>query len=259
MDKKILTLFAYRDNPSGKGASFIPNGAEIKEKYKTEMESKEEDIKCRWYKVKDKTLYCHIKLPSKSLSSLMYDVVFEFNLVGIEEYFDGKSIGSIPFKFFSNCPSFTYTYANVFDEYKLIINWLKNKYETEVFKYDPDIRNGYKIISYEKSMYISTLYILDGRDRLDVTLSMATELRNTSEIYSLINTSDYIMATYKIEKKKSDDANKKEKYNQPKEIKKSVDQSIDYRTKKTHTTNSTKSKKSTTSSTSKTSKSTKRF
>lgn len=210
---EIFNLINYSSNPSGKGSAIIANQKDLKEKYQNTLTNLENDIKIKWYKLKNSTLICHILLPSTSIENIKYDILFSFKVDNLDSL-NAKTLNYIPMQVFSNCPSFTYTYAYTFNKNNLLIPWLKNKIPTKVLSKNSQVRNKYNIISYEKSLYLSTLFLLDGRTNLSIIKQIAIPINDVKQLTTSINRSDYIVDLYNFEKEKiKTQETKKEKSN----------------------------------------------
>lgn len=195
MKKDGFTLKSYIDNPFGKSmGSIAGNQNAIKENYMNQMLAIESMIAIKWYMIKDKTFIAHIKIPSsneKSSQKIFYDVIFEFDISNLT---NEVSINNLPLKVYSNCPSFTFTYARVFWDSNLVPKWIKGKFNKAVFKHNPSERNVNKMIGYEKSLYMSGLFLLrNQRNMITVIKSMAMQLSNYSVILTDTKSSDEIM------------------------------------------------------------------
>lgn len=189
---EAFTLRNYYQNPLGKGASVISVSTQ-KKIYEKEFPIIESRIRIKWFKTK-KSLIAHIFFPSRSVE-LEYDVIMEFDIRDITPA--SHSIDILPVRVFSNCPSFSYTYANVFNHKDILCPWLRSKYNKTIFKKLPKIRNPYQIISFERSLYLSAMYLLShGRHRLQGIMAIAQPIKNTSPIISEIRTQEEIEASY---------------------------------------------------------------
>ena len=181
----------------GAGTSIMPSQA-IKDKYNKEFSDVRSRIKCYWYSVEDSYI-AHVIIPSSSTEGLAYDVVFEFGDIS-----NSRDIKDNKIRVFSNAPSFIYTYAKVFKDQGILIDWLEDKYTDKVLTLDPTTRNRYKLVSYEKSLYLACLYIASNR-----SISLSAKM-NT------IVFSDYAQVSSRIKsektlKNKRDRIKKKEK------------------------------------------------
>lgn len=189
----------------GKGSSVVSLN-EVKGRYRDELGRYENDrnfnkeIRMKTYIKGTRFLLVHFKFPSKSVD-IEYDVVFEFDLKTFDAMPD--RFDNLNFRVFSNCPSFMYTYAFVFDAQEKLIPWLKSRFDKEVFKKKPTTRNPYQIQGIERSIYICGLYLLSGgRNNVRFLLSTATKLDNPTFLENNIKTQDYIMSKYNYLKKK---------------------------------------------------------
>lgn len=194
-----MNLIQYLNNPAGKGSAVIPS-SDIKANLNNQFEKLRDLMKMEIY-IKDKLLIYKIDIPSRSIEGVFYNVIIEYNLKDIPGNI--TNINEIPFICFSNCPSFIFTYAYVFNKNKLLCTWLKDKYTNEVLTKIPDTRNHYKIISFERSMYLALKYIsLLGRNKLDRIPFLAHKITSLDEIKRYISSETEIMAKYNGGKKK---------------------------------------------------------
>ena len=197
-----LTIKEYLENPAGKGSTiFGGNLTQQKEEYKRKLQAVEAiGIKYGWYKVKDKFLYCHLLIPSVSFNShkLYYDVVLEFN-VAANDQFNGN-LKESPMRVFSNMPSFVFTFAYTFNKNNLLIPWLKDKYPSAVFNSDSEVRNPYHIITFEKSLYLSLLYLSANRLSYGTVMALATEIKDFSSLKLKVQSSDAVLNKYNMYK-----------------------------------------------------------
>lgn len=211
-----LTIKSYLTNPTGKGATIIPGSNQIKQEYIKQLSELKPRITLKWYLYKN-YLIGLIRLPSRSCMGLKYDVIIEID-TSDKEKFDGKTINNFPIRVFSNCPSFSYTYANVFNQANILIPWLRNKYQKSIIKDAPDTRNPYHIVGYERSLYISLLYISsESRNLYNDIKNIAMKINTLTDLQNAVYTQEYIERTYKElkEKAKKDEAKKKETLNKP--------------------------------------------
>lgn len=160
-----------------------------------------------WYTLEDKYYIAHIKIPSRSIEKLFYDVLIEIDKSSIPE--SSTIINGGNARVFSNCPSFIFTYAKVFDDKGDLIPWTKGKYNTEIFTNDPVKRNPMKISSYERSLYFAIKFITSGGRNYKKQIGLRIHKVNShTELLSLIKSSDDILHEYQIKKKKQEDQKK---------------------------------------------------
>lgn len=181
----------YIQNPMGKGSAIIPN-PETKEKMKLEYEKIRNIITLNRYVLDNRYLIYFLLIPSTSSMVIRYNVVIQFDLEEnkLNNY---ENIDFLNFLCYSNCPSFVFTYANVFNNRNMIIPWLKSKYNKEVFT-NSKIRNRYEVIGYEKSLYLSFLYILSNRRNIiNEFIQNALPVKSFNKISREVLSSDEIM------------------------------------------------------------------
>lgn len=157
------TLKEFLDNPMGKGSTAIANRNLIRDdldrRYKKLLKDNK-DFKHTVY-VEGHDYYFHFLIPSESERENTYDVIILLTEEDDNLKYD-NFLYRYKVKFFSNCPSFTYTYAHVAFKYDRLINFLSKKYDKEVIKSAPVIRNPGEILNYEKSVYFACKYLIDN-------------------------------------------------------------------------------------------------
>lgn len=206
-----MKILSYLTNPMGKGSSVLMLG-ESKKLLDSQYDRLYPKMSIIWYKINNSGYIAHIKVPSNSVDNLFYDVLIEFTIESIE---NGTSIafGDEPVKVFSNCPSFTFTYAYVFNKNNELIDWCRSKYSKEIIIKEPEKRNPYKIINYEKSLYFAIKFLTTGgRNYRSKIKTQALNITNYSKIYNQIKSSDKILEEYsskKTEVKSKNDITKK--------------------------------------------------
>lgn len=150
-----MKIIDYLSNPYGKGSAFINRKiiyANLMDKYNSLI--KKNKIFTTFIYKDGPNYYCHIRIPSESIENMTYDVIiFIKHSSSIIRYNE--------FKVFSNCPSFVFTYAYVFNKNKMLIDFLKNQFDDEVLSEDPTIRNPNKVLGFEKSIFYALNYLID--------------------------------------------------------------------------------------------------
>lgn len=204
MKYQLQTLKNFYDNPMGKGSTAIPN-RKITIDF---MESKyyrltnKKDITCRVY-IHEEFYYFHLLIPSDSDDlNIHYDVVIKFCPANKHSKFD-NFLNNYYVKFFSNCPSFTYTFAYVYMNNGLLIDELKGRYRDEVLTQKPNIRNRSGLINYDKSIFYACKYILDHKHLLNKMRLQSEQVRKPIEfLFKNIRNTDKIELEYAKENKK---------------------------------------------------------
>lgn len=237
----------YIQNPMGKGSAIIPN-PEIKNKMRLEYEKVRNKITINRYVLDNRYLIYFLLIPSTSSTMIRYNVVLQFDLEEnkISNY---ETIDFLNFLCYSNCPSFIFTYASVYNNQNMLIPWLKSKYSKEVFM-DSKVRNAYKLIGYEKSLYLSFLYILSNRRNvINEFMQNSISVKSPNKIIREVLSSDEIMRLYnKSKTKEKEDKEKKNPHliadiGEIKSIKRR-ERSIDSKIEKTKKINKIKKSKS---------------
>jgi hypothetical protein len=205
----LPTLKEFLDNPMGKGSTAIPNRQLIKDDLNKRYKelTKKKKISHKVYKRGD-DYYFHMKIPSESERDNTYDVVLLFTIEDDKDLKYDNFLNRYYVKFFSNCPSFTYTFAQVFNQYGFLIKELGGKYNNIVLNNEPIIRNPGQIVSFEKSIYFAALYVNDSfilKNKLH--LNQNSESYDKTKFVNSIRNTD----TIELEIKKANNELKKRK------------------------------------------------
>ena len=205
-----MTLIEYITNPMGKGNSVFPDRA-IKLKFDEEYRALVNRFKISWYIASNNHFIALVQVPSHSLTDLVYTVVLDFDGNSISDA--ELTINHADMKVFSNCPSFSYTYAYVFYKKGYLCNWLSSKYDNQILMERPESRNANRIIYYERSLYLAIKYILDkGYNRINRIKTLGNPTKSVKELTTQIASQKDKDEEYKRkEKLKSDIANKEKK------------------------------------------------
>lgn len=194
-----MTISQYLKNPYGKGSSFAPARKQIEDLEKQFRELQDKIIS-KIYKYRDYVIY-HVVIPSYTRDDVTYDVIVEVQLQNLHE--GAATVEDLDFKVFSNCPSFIFTYANVFHSNKLLCDWLMNKYNAEVKKNLPIYRNRYGVIGFERSLYLTFRYLhVFNRTSLAVIQTAGIKLGNRNIIINSVRSQEQIMDKVKSKIKK---------------------------------------------------------
>lgn len=232
MPKKQKVNFKdFIATPYGKGVTAINNRSlrqELESRYRG-LDNYGKSLKVdKVYKHND-SYYIHILVPSESERQNFYDVVVKFIPNAVTKSTKPRFIFNYDMELFSNCPSFTYTFAHVYKKFGILCDELIDKYDDEVFKNKPEIKNPYFIINYDKSIYFA-LYFLD-RNMSYLTVANLEYLSRTNSLKTLIKNvrstkeikKDYDDAVFELKKQKEEKENVKN--NIKKEINKKISNS----------------------------------
>ncbi|MBP5595713.1 MAG: hypothetical protein J6Y02_10050 [Pseudobutyrivibrio sp.] len=154
-----MTYEEYIRNPAGKGASNTPNRQMYEQYYVSELDKLLLKVNGRVdynLYVNGSKFYVHFKMPHHTYEKFFYDVVIEFST-------SDKALGAVrdlkkyDVKFFSNDPSFTFTWAYAFNMSDLLIPSLRQKCSKLSLKQAPVIRNPAESTGYNKYLYYAYL------------------------------------------------------------------------------------------------------
>lgn len=170
-----MSFDKYIDNPSG-GAAVISSRGMYKEMYKRKFGAvllrEQGKIDFKVFKSGDQTdsYYIYMKIPSEVIENFYYDVVVRLHTtIGSKKA--GTVLRSYAVGFYSNDPSFVYTFAHSFKENKLFIEDLTPVMSKKALKKVAATRNPSDQVWYVKSLYFAYLtmekYGLFNRVNLD--------------------------------------------------------------------------------------------
>lgn len=185
-----MTISEYLKNPYGKGSAFSANTKQ-KDELDEQFKQISDKIVSKIYRYRDFVIY-HVVIPSTKKDNVNYDVVIE---VETKYVADGAAdIEAVPFKAFSNCPSFIFTYAHVFRGNGMLCDWLLPKYNKEVRTKAPVQRNQYGIIGLERSMYLALKHLhSSGKTKFGVYQTSGKKVTGRTEIINSVRTQQQVM------------------------------------------------------------------
>lgn len=211
------TMQEYLNNPMGSGSTAMTNRTLIKKDLDSRYDKlieKHKEFKISVYRIKGHDAYFfHVIIPSETRIDGSYDVVLKLYPEDKDIARD-SNIKRYVMQVFSNCPSFTYTYAYVFNEYNLLIDILRVKYGKEIIKDNPVVRNPGEVINFEKSIYYACKNIMSHATYTSkVTLEPRVKTVSKEDFINNIRDIDTIAAEIKkenerlklIKEKKKDD------------------------------------------------------
>ena len=169
-----MTYDQYIQNPMGIANSVISN----REMYRILYTQKLDKILVRetgninrlethLYKdEKGKRYLAYIKIPSEVVPNFYYDVVIEFTEPKKSDKTKavGYDLNKYNVRFFSNDPSFVFTFAHAFIKNDLFIKELSPKMSNKAIKQNAVEKNPHNIVGYVKSLYFA--YIIMNRKGL---------------------------------------------------------------------------------------------
>ena len=156
-----MTYDQYIQNPMGVANAVISNRNMYRELYMNKLDKilvrEMGKIDYTLYK-SNKKYYVYIKIPSEVVEKFYYDVVIEFSEPKDKSLLD-SSLKNYNVKFYSNDPSFVYTFAHAFIKNKMFIDELKGRMSQEAIKQVAVEKNPSNQVGYVKSLYFAYLYL----------------------------------------------------------------------------------------------------
>lgn len=184
-----MNIHEYMTNPMKRGSSVLLLNT-VRVSLDSQYDQLSERMSVKWYMLNNSYYVAHVKIPSAHYEKVFYDVLLQFDLSTAD---DSLVINQCDMKIFSNCPSFTYTYAYVYNERNCLIEWARSKYNRNILKKRPVNRNPDEILNYERSVYFACKYITSsGRNYISRIKSIAVTAKYHSHILSEISTNDEI-------------------------------------------------------------------
>lgn len=201
------TLSEYMNNPAGKGSTVIPNRQLLIDDYRRRYEKIKEHHKfdVTIYKIDEDYIF-HVLVPSEDKDKdVYYDVVLQFTMHD-EDFKNDININRYYVKFFSNSPSFVYSYAYVYNKNGIMVDTLKNKFNHDTLTVEPTTRNPYQIISFEKTVYFACLHIMNTHKYMN-KLYLNSHIRSLRPdlLQRKVRTADSILMEYNRAKKKKEE------------------------------------------------------
>lgn len=152
-----MTFNDYIQNPMGKENAVISNRVMYRNLYQSKLdkilvrEAGKIDIKA--YHV-GKRYICYLKIPSEVVDKFYYDVLVEFRSPG---KITGTSLKDYYVRFFSNDPSFVFTFTHAFVKNDLFIKDFANKMSKKAIRERGKEKNPADQVGYVKSLYFAYL------------------------------------------------------------------------------------------------------
>ena len=155
-----MTYDQYIQNPMGVKNAVISN----REMYRTMYTDKLNKILVResgkvvYYLYKsNKKYYAYIKVPSEVVPKFYYDVIIEFSEPDGGAKISDRTLRNYNVRFYSNDPSFVFTFAHAFIKNKIFLDTYKDKMSQLAIEQNPDEKNPTNQVGYVKSLYFAYL------------------------------------------------------------------------------------------------------
>lgn len=152
-----MTFDQYIQNPMGIKNSVISNREMYRSMYTTKLNTilVRESGKVVYYCYKGKSkYYTYIKVPSEVIPDFYYDVVVEFTPPKDKKITD-RTLRNYDVRFYSNDPSFVFTFAHAFIKNGIFIDTFKKKMSSEAVRKNANEKNPNNQVGYVKSLYFA--------------------------------------------------------------------------------------------------------
>lgn len=213
-EHREMTILDYYTNPYGKGSTFV-NVKKMKEdfelRYDKMLANEHTKLVSKVYRRgrKDKAeFFILVRIPSESIRDLYYEVVVQ--LLPTKETIHAKTINNYRVRFFSNTPSFVFTFAYTYNIHNLIVEDCKPKFSKDSLRNSPIIRNQHNMVGLEKSVYYACHYIMNNLSDLDMLNRVAHEY-NPKKFLELISDTDEKLQEYRVMQRIAKEKEAKEK------------------------------------------------
>lgn len=204
---ELQNLSDFINNPLGKGTSVLPNRELIVNDFKRRkkiMEGEGKKFRVTVYKNDVKGIYYfHVIVPSETKRKNDYDVVFELSPPEEKGVFKKVGLDKYKVRFFSNAPSFVFTYAHIMYNNGMGVKLLIKKLAREVILKAPEVRNPTGTILYEKSIMFAALTILQNPDYFaEAYLNTIVKKNADNALFAKVRTDEKILDEIKKEQQR---------------------------------------------------------
>lgn len=211
---KVMTMQQFLKNPSGPYSAYFSRRDLIinnmEERYYDILKKAGSSLKVEMFNDKG-DYYFYFKFPSeKFYDKLLYDVVIQLIPIGGSN--TDLTLNNYAVKVFSNSPNFLFTYAYIYNQDGILIDFLKDKVSELALTKAPVIKNSNESYGFEKSVYFALIYIREHRLFNKSTINnMNSNKLDKKKLLNEISNCDDKLKEYNIEKKKISEDKKKEK------------------------------------------------
>lgn len=189
-----MTYEEYINNPLGKNNAVFSGRELFRAKYIDALDKlyvrENGNIQYLLFNDNKETYYIYIKIPSETITNFYYDVVVKFSPKDAKSSISRELTG-YNVKFFSNDPSFVFTYAHSFLKNDLFISELSPKMDKIALKEKAKVRNPYDQVGYVKSLYFTYLIMknkglfhkirYEGTPNFDAKMMMSKYIMDADE------------------------------------------------------------------------------
>ena len=202
---ELQTLEGFLNNPIGKGTSILPNREIIINDFKRRHKimndkGKKFDVNVYHNEVTDNYFF-HILVPSETERNNNYDVVLQLSPPKLQTgIIKPSTIDKYEVRFFSNSPSFVFTYAHIMHNNDMLVSFLAKKYNKLVLRKEPVVKNPTGVILYEKSIVFAILTLLEKSDYMSRTYLKGIKKPHAENvIFTKIRTDEKVLEEIKEE------------------------------------------------------------
>ena len=154
-----MTYDEYIRNPMGTG-NFVVSARDMYRQMYTEkwnrIKLRENGVIVYRMYTDDIDYYIHIKIPSEVVPKFYYDVIIRFYPPKGKGHIQSeRTLNNYEVQFYSNDPSFVFTFAHAFNKNKLFIKDLESKMSKLSLTTKADSRNPKDQVGYVKSLYFA--------------------------------------------------------------------------------------------------------
>lgn len=199
----VVTMTRLLQNPTGPYSAYFARRdltiRNLNERFSKIMQEVKE-FKYEIFRDKD-DFYFYFKVPSETYEKLFYDVVLQFSPVGAQSVSD-LSLNNYSVKLFSNAPNFLFTYAYVYNQDGILIDFLKKKISEKALTEPPNIKNPIQSYGFEKSVYFALLYIKQHRFNIKSAILSKAKNLNAKDLFKAVDSTDEKLKQYNRAKAK---------------------------------------------------------
>jgi hypothetical protein len=157
--------------------------------------------------------YFYFKVPSETYEKLFYDVVLKFSPIESQSKFD-MTLNNYSVNLFSNAPNFLFTYAYVYNQDGIIVDFLLDKISKKALNEPPNVKNPIQSYGFEKSVYFALLYIKNNRFHVKSAINHKTKSLDRKKLIKAIDSTEEKLKQYnraKANEKSRKDSQKTQK------------------------------------------------
>lgn len=196
-NEELMTLREFYKNPAGKSTSEHLTIGGLHYMYRTRYEGVVERLKKKIpltiFSENETSYYYYFLIPSDT-RQMDYDVIIHFYEESENPDDTHMSMKDWKVEFFSNCPSFVFTYAYVYNEKGYFIKDLSNKLGKIVLSNKPKEKNPRMVLMWDKSIYYAMHHVMNNiRLNQRYMVKRNAVPFNKEELFSSIRTFEQIM------------------------------------------------------------------